>query len=85
MGYEPTQLKFSGNMISLPIRSNDSDMVKNLADCIRDWLEPATTNFNQHQRSEYNRQKQEKASKLQAEIESLRIEAQVRTELNSVL
>lgn len=84
LGYEPSQLRLSGNTISLPIRSNYPETAKQMAGHIRNWLAPATINFNEHQRAEYYRQKREEERKQQAEIDRLRIEAKVRDELSSV-
>jgi len=84
MRYDTNQLHMVNyELIKMPVPTSDASAVKQIAQSIKEWLTPATANFNTKQRVAFENEKREKARKLQVEIERLQAEAKAREDLSS--
>ena len=70
MGYDPDQLRLlNADTIAMPIRRESVDLIKRMAGYIKDWLIPATAQYNQQVRSLNRHRKQEEEARIREEIQ----------------
>ena len=86
MGYDPVKMRLMGSdTIAMPIRGEDADTIKRMAYYIKDWLKPATEQYNQQIRTTNRRRNQEEQERIRAEIQRRKTDNELRDMLKELV
>lgn len=85
MGFETYRLRgYLPDCIAMPISASYGRDIKTIALSMKDWIKQATGVFNNQVRADYNREMTERIRRKEAEIQRLKNEAKMRSDLKGI-